>query len=209
VRLMIVSLLAAGVALTGCAKKSYVQREVGEINKKVDAVSQEVEKTQERVRENETKIAAVDKNAQAGIADAKGSAEAAMTKANEADKKAQGKLIYTVTLSNDKVRFPFNKAELSDEAKAMIDEVVGPLVQANRGVWFEIDGYTDSTGDEAYNQKLGEERAMAVRNYLAMQHHIALNRLNVMSYGESDPVADNNTREGRAQNRRVVIKILE
>jgi outer membrane protein OmpA-like peptidoglycan-associated protein len=209
VRLMIVSLLAAGVAFTGCAKKSSVQREVGEINKKVDAVSQEVEKTQERVRENETKIAAVDKNAQSGIAEAKGSAEAAMTKANEADKKAQGKLIYTVTLSNDKVRFPFNKAELSDEAKAMIDEAVAPLVQANRGVWFEIAGYTDSTGDEAYNQKLGEERAMAVRDYLAMKHNIALNRLNVISYGESDPVADNKTREGRAQNRRVVIKILE
>ena len=208
-RLMIVSLLAAGVALTGCAKKSYVQREVGEINKKVDAVSQEVEKTQERVRENETKIAAVDKNAQSGIAEAKGSAEAAMTKANEADKKAQGKLIYTVTLSDDKVHFPFNKADLSDEAKAMIDEVVAPLVQANRGVWFEIAGYTDSTGDEAYNQKLGEERAMAVRNYLAMKHNIGLNRLNVISYGESDPVADNKTREGRAQNRRVVIKILE
>ena len=208
-RLMMVSLLAAGVALTGCAKKSYVQREVGEINKKVDAVSQEVEKTQERVRENETKIAAVDKNAQSGIAEAKGSAEAAMTKANEADKKAQGKLIYTVTLSDDKVHFPFNKADLSDEAKAMIDEVVAPLVQANRGVWFEIAGYTDSTGDEAYNQKLGEERAMAVRNYLAMKHNIGLNRLNVISYGESDPVADNKTREGRAQNRRVVIKILE
>ena len=75
-----------------------------------------------------------------------------MTKANEADKKAQGKLIYTVTLSDDKVHFPFNKADLSDEAKAMIDEVVAPLVQANRGVWFEIAGYTDSTGDEAYNQ---------------------------------------------------------
>ena len=84
-----------------------------------------------------------------------------------------------------------------------------PLVQAKRGVWFEIAGYTDSTGDEAYNQKLGEERAMAVRNYLAMKHNIGLNRLNVISYGESDPVADNKTREGRAQNRRVVIKILE
>jgi peptidoglycan-associated lipoprotein len=209
VRLITVSLLAAGVALTGCAKKSYVQREVGEINKKVDAVSQEVEKTQEHVRQNETKIAAVDKNAQSGIAEAKGSAEAAMTKANEAETAAKGKLIYTVTLSNDKVRFPFDKAELSDEAKAMIDEAVAPLVQANRGVWFEIDGYTDSTGDEAFNMKLGEERAMAVRDYLAKKHNIALNRLNVISYGESDPVADNKTRDGRAQNRRVVIKILE
>jgi len=209
VRAMIVPLLAAGVALSGCAKKSYVQREVGEVNEKVDALSGEVEKTQERVRENETRIAAVDKNAQSGIAEAKGSAQAAMSKAEDAEKAAKGKLIYTLTLSNDKVTFPLNKADLSDEAKAMIDDAVGPLVKENRGVWFEIEGHTDSTGDEAYNMKLGEERALAVRDYLAKAHGIALNRLNVISYGESAPVADNKTRDGRAQNRRVVIRILE
>ena len=154
-RTMIVPLLAASVALAGCAKKSYVQREVGEVNKKVDAVSAEVEKTQQRVQQNEVRIDAVDKSAQSGITEAKGSAEAAMTKAQEAEKAAKGKLIYTVTLSNDKVRFPVNKAEISDEAKAMIDEAVGPLVKENRGVWFEIEGHTDSTGDAAYNFKLG------------------------------------------------------
>jgi peptidoglycan-associated lipoprotein len=209
VRVMIVPLLAVGVALSGCAKKSYVQREVGEVNEKVDALSGEVEKTQERVHQNEAQIAAVDKNAQAGIADAKGSAQAAMTKAEAAEVAAKGKLIYTLTLSNDKVRFPLNKAELSDEAKAMIDEAVGPLVKANRGVYFEIEGHTDSTGDADYNMKLGEERALAVRDYLAKAHGIALNRLNIISYGETEPVADNKTREGRAQNRRVVIRILE
>jgi len=206
---MIVPLLAVGVALSGCAKKSYVQREVGEVNEKVDALSGEVEKTQERVHQNEAQIAAVDKNAQAGIAEAKGSAQAAMTKAEAAEVAAKGKLIYTLTLSNDKVRFPLNKAELSDEAKAMIDEAVGPLVKANRGVYFEIEGHTDSTGDADYNMKLGEERALAVRDYLAKAHGIALNRLNIISYGETEPVADNKTREGRAQNRRVVIRILE
>jgi len=206
---MIVPLLAVGVALSGCAKKSYVQREVGEVNEKVDALSGEVEKTQERVHQNEAQIAAVDKNAQAGIAEAKGSAQAAMTKAEAAEVAAKGKLIYTLTLSNDKVRFPLNKAELSDEAKAMIDEAVGPLVKANRGVYFEIEGHTDSTGDADYNMKLGEERALAVRDYLAKAHGIALNRLNVISYGETEPLADNKTREGRAQNRRVVIRILE
>ena len=72
-RLMIVPLLAAGVALGGCAKKSYVQREVGEVNQKVDAVSAEVGQTQERVRQNEVEIAKVDKNSQAGIAEAKSS----------------------------------------------------------------------------------------------------------------------------------------
>lgn len=208
-RLMIVSLLAAGVALAGCAKKSYVQREVGEVNEKVDAVAGEVEKTQERVRESEVRIAAVDQEAKSGIAEVKGSAQAAMAKAEEAEKAAKGKLVYTLTLSNDKVRFPFDKAELSDEAKAMIDESVGPLVKDNRGVWFEIEGHTDSTGDDTYNMTLGEVRALAARNYLAKAHGIGLNRLNVISYGEAEPVADNGTRDGRAQNRRVVIRILE
>ena len=208
-RTLILPLLAASVALAGCAKKSYVQREVGEVNKKVDAVSVEVEKTQQRVQQNEVRIDAVDKQAQSGITEAKGSAQAAMTKAQEAERAAKGKLIYTVTLSNDKVRFPVNKAEISDEAKAMIDEAVGPLVKENRGVWFEIEGHTDNTGDAAYNFKLGEERAMAVRDYIAKTHGIALNRLNVISYGEEKPVAENKTRDERAQNRRVVIRILE
>ncbi|HSD30018.1 MAG TPA: OmpA family protein [Vicinamibacteria bacterium] len=208
-RTVIVPLLAASVALAGCAKKSYVQREVGEVNKKVDAVSSEVEKTQQRVQQNEVRIDSVDKSAQSGISEAKGSAQAAMSKAQEAEKAAKGKLIYTVTLSNDKVRFPINKAEISDEAKALIDEAVAPLVQANRGVYFEIEGHTDSTGDASYNFQLGEERAMAVRDYIAKKHGIALSRLNVISYGEEKPVAENKTRDERAQNRRVVIRILE
>ena len=208
-RTLIVPLLAASVSLAGCAKKSYVQREVAEVNKKVDAVSAEVEKTQQRVQQNEVRIDSVDKSAQAGIGEAKGSAAAAMSKAQDAERAAKGKLIYTVTLSNDKVRFPVNKAEISDEAKSMIDEAVEPLVKSNRGVYFEIEGHTDSTGDAAYNFKLGEERAMAVRDYIAKKYQVALNRLSVISYGEEKPVTDNKTKEDRAQNRRVVIRILE
>jgi outer membrane protein OmpA-like peptidoglycan-associated protein len=208
VRTLIVPLLAT-LAVAGCAKKSYVQREVGEVNKKVDAVAADLEKTQHRVQQNEVRIDAVDKSAQSGIGEAKSSAAAAMTRAQAAEVAAKGKLIYTVTLSNDKVRFPVNKAEISDEAKAMINEAVAPLVQANRGVFFEIEGHTDNTGDEAYNFKLGEERAMAVRDYIAKTHAVALSRLNVISYGEDKPVAENKTRDERAQNRRVVIRILE
>jgi outer membrane protein OmpA-like peptidoglycan-associated protein len=202
-------LVAVALALSGCAKKSYVQREVGEVNQKVDAVSAEVEKTQQRVQQTEVRIDSVDKNAQTGISDAKGSAQAAMSKATAAEQAAKGKLIYTVTLSNDKVRFPLNRAEISDEAKAIIDEAVTPLKTENRGVYFEVQGYTDATGEEPYNFRLGEERAMAVRDYIAKTHGIALSRINVISYGESNPVADNNTKDGRAQNRRVVIRILE
>ncbi len=208
-RTLIMPLLAASMAVAGCAKKSFVQREVGEVNKKVDVVSAEVEKTQQRVQQNEVRIEAVDKSAASGINEAKGSAAAAMTRAQEAEKAAKGKLIYTVTLSNDKVRFPVNKAEISDEAKALVDEAVAPLVKANRGVYFEIEGHTDSTGEAAYNFDLGQQRAMAVRDYIAKTHAVALNRLNVISYGEEKPVAENKTKDERAQNRRVVIRILE
>ena len=205
-------LLIVGVAGSGCATKKYVGKEVGEVNAKVDTLSGEVEKTQERVKRNEVRIDEVNQEAQtakAGAAEAKGSADKAMQRATEAERAAKGKLIYTVTLSNDKVKFPVNRALVADDAKAMIDEAVAELKAENRGVYFEIEGHTDSTGADAYNVKLGEERAMAVRNYLHDQHGIALSRMEVISYGESKPVTDNKTRANRAQNRRVVIKVLE
>ena len=88
-------------------------------------------------------------------------------------------------------------------------EASAQLKAENKGVYFEIQGHTDATGPDAYNMKLGEDRAMAVRNYLHDQHGIALNRMQVISYGEAKPVADNKTKDNRAQNRRVVIKVLE
>ena len=205
----ILPLLVAGVAVSGCATKKYVTREVGEVNQKVDTLATEVEKTQERTQRNEVRIDEVNQQAQSGITDAKGSAQQALTKAEEAEKAAKGKLIYTVTLSNDKVTFPFNRASVADDAKAMIDEAIAQLKAENKGVYFEIEGHTDSVGPKEYNHVLGEERATAVRNYLHDQHGIALNRMAVISYGEDHPVADNKNRSNRAQNRRVVIKVLE
>jgi outer membrane protein OmpA-like peptidoglycan-associated protein len=202
---IILPLLIVGVAASGCATKKYVSREVGEVNAKVDTLTTEVEKTQERTKRNEVRIEEVNQEAQT----AKGSAQQALQKATDAEKAAKGKLIYTVTLSNDKVTFPLNRAEVSDDAKAMIDEAIAQLKAENKGVFFEIEGHTDSTGPDAYNVKLGEDRAQAVRGYMHDQHGIALSRMEVISYGETKPVEDNKTREHRAQNRRVVIKVLE
>ena len=211
-RSILVPLVAASVAslaLTGCATKKYVGREVGEINQKVDALSGEMEKTQERVKRNEVRIDDVDKQSQAGISDAKGSAQTALKRATEAERAAKGKLIYTVTLSNDKVTFPVNRAAVSPDARTLVDEAIAQLKAENRGVYFEIEGHTDSSGSEAYNEKLGLDRATAVRNYMHDQQGIALNRIEVISYGETKPVVDNKTRDHRAQNRRVVINVLE
>ena len=205
----ILPIVVVGIAASGCASKKYVGKEVGEVNKKVDNVSAELEKTQERVKRNEVRIDEVNQQSQTGINEAKGSAQQALVKATDAERAAKGKLIYTGTLSNDKVTFPLNRAEVSDDAKKLIDEAIAQLKAENKGVYFEIEGHTDSTGPAEYNQKLGEDRAEAVRNYLHDQHGIALSRMQVISYGATKPVVDNKTKENRALNRRVVIKVLE
>jgi len=199
--------LGAVVALgaSGCATKKYVQREVGEVNQKADNLSSEMEKTQQRVGQNETRIAEVDREAQAG----KQSAQEALNRAADAEKAAKGKLIYQVTLTDDQVKFPFGKAVLKDEAKTSIEQAIAALKTENKGVFMEIEGHTDAVGPASYNRDLGEKRAMAVRDYLHDDLGIALSRIEVISYGEAQPVTDNKTRENRAENRRVVIKVLE
>src|SRR4029450_3273975 len=100
------SIVWTSVALllsTGCATKKYVAREVGEVNEKVAVVTAGLEKTQEAAQRNETRIDEVDRSAQAGITEAKDSASKALTVAEEAEKAARGKLLYSLTLSNDKV----------------------------------------------------------------------------------------------------------
>ena len=134
-------------------------------------------------------------------------ANSAVAKADEVDK-AQKKLIYEVVLNEDQGNFKFGKTDLPDEAKAKLDEMIQQIKADPKGAYFEIEGHTDNTGSKDYNYKLGLERAETVKRYLYEQHQIPLHKINVISYGEEKPIAPNNTRAGRAQNRRVVIKVL-
>jgi outer membrane protein OmpA-like peptidoglycan-associated protein len=136
-----------------------------------------------------------------------GTAGEALERANAAHKLAEGKFLYEVVLSDDSVKFPVDKHALSPEAQQRLDELVQRLKADNHNVYLEIQGYTDSTGTPDYNEKLGEQRAEAVRRYLNEQG-VALNRMATISYGQDKPVAPNDTREGRAQNRRVAIVVL-
>ena len=100
------------------------------------------------------------------------------------------------------------KAELPDDAKGQIDQVIARLQQDPKNVWIEIEGHTDNTGPAELNEKLGLERADAAKRYLYEKHQIPLHKMNVISYGMTKPIADNKTKEGRAQNRRIVIRVL-
>jgi peptidoglycan-associated lipoprotein len=149
---------------------------------------------------------------QVAVADAhttrvEGTAGEALDRANAAHKLAEGKFLYEVVLSDDSVKFPTDKHALSPEAEQRLGELVQRLKSENKNVYLEIQGYTDSTGTPDYNDKLGEARAEAVRKYLNQQG-VALNRMATISYGQEAPVAPNETREGRAQNRRVAIVVL-
>lgn len=149
---------------------------------------------------------------QVAVADAhttkvEGTAREALDRANAAHKLAEGKFLYEVVLSDDSMKFPVDKSTLSPEAEQRLAELVDRLKGENKNVYLEIQGHTDSSGSEAYNEELGRERAEAVRRYLNT-HGVALNRMSTISYGKDSPVAPNDTAEGRAQNRRVVIVVL-
>ena len=136
-----------------------------------------------------------------------GTAGEALARANAAHKLAEGKFLYEVVLSDDSMKFPTDEDALSPEAEARLAELTQRLKAENRNVYLEIQGHTDATGDEDYNEQLGEARAEAVRRFLS-RDGIALNRMATISYGEEEPVASNDTPEGRAQNRRVAIIVL-
>jgi len=206
---------------TACATKKFVRTSVGEVNGKVDSLGRSVEETQERTRQNEGKINEVDQRAQAAAAAAKSAADSANSAAMTADgkavaanerveavDKASKRLVFEVVLSEDQGNFKFGKKDLPDEAKAKLDELVNQLKADPKGAFFEIEGYTDNIGATELNEKLGMERAEAVKRYLYQAHQIPLHKMNVISYGEVNPVAPNKTKAGRAQNRRVVIKVL-
>ena len=202
---------------TACATKKFVRTNVGEVNDKVDTLTKSVEENQERTRVAEGRIGEVDQKAAA--ADQKAGqagtrAEAAYTAASavntraDAIEKAAKRLVYEVVLSEDKGNFKFGKAVMPDEAKGEIDQLVQKLKAEPNGAYIEIEGHTDSAGAPQSNYRLGLERAENVKRYLYEQHQVPLHRINVISYGEEKPVAPNKTRDGRAQNRRVVIKVL-
>ena len=223
--LIAASLLSLTVALApACATKKYVRTEVGNVNSKVDTLSSTVEQTQSRVQQDEARIGQVDQKAEAAgtaATAAQNTANQAQQAARQVDTKvdrvqadlsadiaAGRKLVYEVTLSEDQGNFKFGKAIMPDEAKSEIDQLVAQLKAEPKGAYIEIEGHTDNAGPNSLNYKLGMERAEAVKRYLYEQHQVPLHKISVISYGEEKPVAPNKTKDGRAQNRRVVIKIL-
>jgi outer membrane protein OmpA-like peptidoglycan-associated protein len=217
-----VAVIGMAIAVApACATKKFVRTEVGAVNGKVVSVQAALEETQERTRQNEVKTSAVDVKAEAAgrsATEARVAADSAATATREVDGRLTGRvsaneiaarrLVFEVTLSEDQGNFKFAGKALPDAAKARLDQMVSELKADPKGVFIEIEGHTDDAGAAAYNEQLGLDRAGTVKRYLYEHHQVPLHKINVVSFGEEKPVAPNKTREGRAQNRRVVVRVL-
>jgi peptidoglycan-associated lipoprotein len=219
----IVNMLAVGTIVVGtttaCATKKFVRTEVDAVGTRVETISQSLEATQEETRQNTGRITQVDAKAdQAGIwaKEAQTAANTANTAAMAASARAEAveastkRLVYEVVISEDQGKFKFGSAALPEDVQKRIDEMIADLKTNPRGSYVEIEGHTDSSGDKMVNRRIGEARAEAVKRYLYETHQVPLHKMNVISWGEEKPVSpeSNRTREGRAQNRRVVIRVL-
>jgi len=188
-RIIASAAILGALCLGGCATEDYV-------NKHVAVVQTQVTDVQSQQQAQGQQIAQLDQNT-----------KDALSRAEAAGKLAEGKFLYSMVLSDDSVKFPLDSSRLSDEAQTRLADFVSKLTSDNKNVYVEIQGHTDSTGTDALNMRLGEQRAEAVRLFMNRKG-VPLNRMSTISYGDTSPVAPNNTRAGRAQNRRVVLIVM-
>jgi peptidoglycan-associated lipoprotein len=198
-----------GLSLAGCATTTDVDKKIADAqsktDKKIESVESQVEGLQEKQKATEGRVD--DQGRQ--IEQISQSAKEALQRAQEAGVLAKGKILFQQSFSEDRVRFKVNSFELTKDAKTALDEFSLKIKGLDKGVYLEIQGHTDDTGGSDYNDQLGQQRAEAVRRYLAREHKLPLGRISTISYGDTQPVETNKTAKGRAQNRRVVIVVLE
>jgi outer membrane protein OmpA-like peptidoglycan-associated protein len=205
---------------TGCSTKNYVRSQTGPL-------IQQTNELDSKTAQDHRDITDTDQRAQAGIANAQSAAstadqhaQAAGQSADTATQAAQDAVNHVDTLtgvvanldnykelSNASVTFGFDKAVLTPDDKAQLDQVASSLTNA-KGYILAITGGTDSVGDAQYNFALSNRRADAVVTYLATKYNIPPHKFYLIGIGKESPVADNSTRAGRAENRRVEIKLM-
>jgi outer membrane protein OmpA-like peptidoglycan-associated protein len=216
--------LAAGFAVagaTGCATKNYVRNETAPL---IDHTNQLEEKT----ATNNRSLHDVDDRAQAGIKQAQGAADTANQSAQGANKAASDAQMAADNVvhradslesvvkgldnyhpvANVAVTFGFDKSVLTAADREQLDGFAGQLTSAKSFI-LEVTGGTDSTGPAQYNYELSQRRADAVVQYLASKYGVPAHRFYLIGIGKDKEVAPNTTAEGRKQNRRVEIRLLE
>jgi OmpA-OmpF porin, OOP family len=214
------ALVASMAASVGCANKKYVKEQTTPIINKTNELD-------DLTAQNSKAIKDVDARAQAGIQDVNTRAAAADQKAQTAGQQATqaqqladnavhrvGVLSDAVanldnykTVSETSVHFGFDKDFLTKQAKEELDKMAS-AVPNTKGYIITVEGGTDSVGAADYNYSLSERRADSVIQYLSSKYNIPAHKIYLIGLGKDKPVEPNKTREGRAANRRVDIRLM-
>jgi outer membrane protein OmpA-like peptidoglycan-associated protein len=205
----IVTTTALAVILGACATSKTVDQKIAEAqaqtSKKIESVEGQVEDLQTKQKATDAHLTQND----AAIAQLSQESKDALKRAQEAGVLAKGKVVFEQTFKEDRIKFKSGSYELNKDAQAALDDFAGKVKALGEQYYNEIQGHTDDTGGRKLNDQLGERRADEVRRYLSRSQQVPLNRMSTISYGDSLPVGTNKTRKGRAENRRVVIVVLE
>lgn len=186
--------------LSACATKDFVRETVAPVQTSVDGLGT-------RVQAHDDGLKALDGRLQGSEARIQALQQEAAARAEAAKKLPAPRLLMSTLLTDDKIKFTSGRAQLTEQAGQELDQLVAKLKADDQPVFIEIQGHTDSTGSDAGNQQLGLQRAEAVRLHLA-RAGVPLARMATISYGETAPLADNNTRDGRSTNRRVHLIVM-
>ena len=219
----LIAMLGVTALVSGCATKGYVRKSVDPVQDKLNQVSDQVnkqggdiQKTQQDVAKNAQAISATDEK----VTGVDRRAGEAMTRANQANDQAQkddqeiAQLRGVIANLDDykvsnqaTVLFKFNSAELSKEDKEQLDQLASNTGSLKR-YFIAVEGYTDTTGDASYNLQLSRRRADAVVLYLSTEKKVPFYQIRTIGLGENNLVDPGKTREARAKNRRVEVKIF-
>ena len=219
--------VVAGGISSGCATKKYVRGQVAPIEEatqnlgsrleesnqkldgKIDSNSTQIEELGSVTREQKQQIASVDQKSQQALE----TGEGAQTTANTAVAQVtdlEGKFVNRnnyIVLSEEQIQFAFDSARIEETYRGMLDGVALQIKQSPDAI-LVMEGRTDATGDSEYNIRLGEKRAEAVLRYLVVEQGVPMHKVYKMSFGAASPIAANDTRDGRAQNRAVVLQVM-
>jgi outer membrane protein OmpA-like peptidoglycan-associated protein len=200
-RLSLLIAASSVMLLSACATKEFVKETVAPVQTSVDGLNTRVQAHDDGLKALDGRLQGSEARIQALQQDAAARAQAL------ANLPKPPTLLMSTVLTDDKIRFSSGRAQLTEQAGQELDQLVAKLKADNQPVFIEIQGHTDATGSDAVNQQLGLKRAEAVRLHLA-RAGLPLARMATISYGESAPLADNNTREGRSTNRRVQLIVM-
>jgi OmpA-OmpF porin, OOP family len=184
--------------------------------KEIDDVGTDLSRTKERLSDVDSKATAAGQSAQQANQAAQQANQAAGNAQRSADQAAQGvdRVEKTMVAMNKwnlststTVLFPIGQSTLSKDAKAQLDDFASKVTGYQRYV-IEVQGFTDKTGPASFNATLSEARAESVARYLANEHMIPVRSISTLGSGYALPVADDKTRDGRKQNRRVEIRLF-